>query len=251
MGDIMEFKKENIKMQDIENEVNNIFSILTKENNLTLEELDKLFSKNVELKNKYLIQMKSRAEDLYFNFSESENKVRINSILTFLLVLANLGIIIFNPGAFLLSAITLYLLLKKISRSNKKINSKKDEINKTCEILEKKLDSFLITIENNETFIFKLQKQLNTKKMQELAADKAWQEKINKANALIEKFMEDGIYPTEVDSEIEKLAIKMLQLDLNVNYKKLEALLFYAKLKRMGQLDLDAPSVVLTLTKDN
>lgn len=247
----MEFKKENIKMQDIENEVNNIFSILTKENNLTLEELDKLFSKNVELKNKYLIQMKSRAEDLYFNFSESENKVRINSILAFLLVLANLGIIIFNPGAFLLSAITLYLLLKKISRSNKKINSKKDEINKTCEILEKKLDSFLITIENNETFIFKLQKQLNAKKMQELAADKAWQEKINKANALIEKFMEDGIYPTEVDSEIEKLAIKMLQLDLNVNYKKLEALLFYAKLKRMGQLDLDAPSVVLTLTKDN
>lgn len=247
----MEFKKENIKMQNIENEVNNIFSILTKENNLTLEDLDKLFSKNVELKNKYLIQMKSRAEDLYFNFSESENKVRNNSILAFLLVLVNLGMVIFNPGAFLLSAITLYLLLKKISRSNKKINSKKDEINKTCEILEKKLDSFLITIENNETFIFKLQKQLNTKKMQELAADKAWQEKINKANALIEKFMEDGIYPTEVDSEIEKLAIKMLQLDLNVNYKKLEALLFYAKLKRMGQLDLDAPSVVLTLTKDN
>lgn len=60
-GDIMEFKKENIKMQNIENEVNNIFSILTKENNLTLEDLDKLFSKNVELKNKYLIQMKSRA----------------------------------------------------------------------------------------------------------------------------------------------------------------------------------------------
>lgn len=247
----MEFKKENIKMQNIENEVNNIFSILTKENNLTLEDLDKLFSKNVELKNKYLIQMKSRAEDLYFNFSESENKVRNNSILAFLLVLVNLGMVIFNPGAFLLSAITLYLLLKKISRSNKKINSKKDEINKTCEILEKKLDSFLITIENNETFIFKLQKQLNAKKMKELAADKTWQEKINKANALIEKFMEDGIYPTEIDSEIEKLAIKMLQLDLNVNYKKLEVLLFYAKLKRMGQLDLDAPSVVLTLTKDN
>ena len=250
-GDIMEFKKENIKMQNIENEVNNIFSILTKKNNLTLEDLDKLFSKNVELKNKYLIQMKSRAEDLYFNFSESENKVRNNSILAFLLVLANLGMVIFNPGAFLLSAIPLYLLLKKISRSNKKINSKKAEINETCEILEMKLDSFLITIENNETFIFKLQKQLNAKKMQELAADKAWQEKINKANALIEKFVEDVIYPAEVDSEIEQLAIKMLQLDLSVNYKNLEVLLFYAKLKRMGQLDLDAPSVVLTLTKDN
>lgn len=66
MGDIMEYKKENIKMQNIENEVNNIFSILTKENDLTLEELDKLFSKNVELKNKYLIQMKSRADILIF-----------------------------------------------------------------------------------------------------------------------------------------------------------------------------------------
>lgn len=41
----MEFKEKNIKMQNIENEVNNIFSILTKENNLTLEDLDKLFSK--------------------------------------------------------------------------------------------------------------------------------------------------------------------------------------------------------------
>ena len=62
----MKFKKENIEMQNIENEVNNIFSILTKENDLTLEELDKLFSKNVELKNKYLIQMKSRADILIF-----------------------------------------------------------------------------------------------------------------------------------------------------------------------------------------
>ena len=141
-GDIMEFKEKNIKMQNIENEVNNIFSILTKENNLTLEDLDKLFSKNVELKNKYLIQMKSRAEDLYFNFSESENKVRNNSILAFLLVLANLGIVIFNPGSFLLSAITLYLLLKKISRSNKKINSKKDYKNEEFNLdnIEKQLE---------------------------------------------------------------------------------------------------------------
>lgn len=109
----MEYKKENIKMQNIENEVNNIFSILTKENNLTLEELDKLFSKNVELKNKYLIQMKSRAEDLYFNFSESENKVRNNSILAFILVLANLGMVIFNPGGFLIICYNVIFTFKK------------------------------------------------------------------------------------------------------------------------------------------
>lgn len=245
----MEFKKENIKMQNIENEVNNIFSILTKENNLTLENLDKLFSKNVELKNKYLIQMKSRAEDLYFNFSESENKVRNNSILAFLLVLANLGIVIFNPGYFLLSAITLYLLLKKISHSNKKINSKKDEINETCEKLKKKLDSFLITIENNETFIFKLQKELYERKMTELKSNNEGNEKINKATALIEKYMNDGEYPQELDEEIKDLAIKMLQLKLNVNYRSLELLLHCARAKRNNELELEGPVKVLKLIR--
>ena len=87
--------------------------------------------------------------------------------------------------------------------------------------------------------------------MTELAEDKTWQEKINKANALIEKFIEDGIYPTEVDPEIEKIAVSLLQLDLNMNYKMLEILLFYAKLKRMGQLDLENSSMTLTLKKEN
>ena len=87
--------------------------------------------------------------------------------------------------------------------------------------------------------------------MTELAEDKTWQEKINKANALIEKFIEDGIYPTEVDPEIEKIAVSLLQLDLNMNYKMLEILLFYAKLKRMGKLDLENSSLTLTLKKEN
>ena len=247
----MEFEEDNVAMQNIEDEINDIFAKLTKENSLTLEELDKLFSKNVELKNKYLILMKSRAEDLSFLLSSEEKKSKINNLFTIIMILLNFGIIISNPGLALISFISLFLFFKNVSYSNKKINPQLDEIDKTCQSSEKRLDRFIITTENNETFILKLQKQLNTKKMAELAKDKAWQEKIDKANALIEKFIESGIYPTKIDKEIEELVIIILQIDLSVNYKKLEVLLFYAKLKRMGQLDLEDPSMVLTLKKEN
>ena len=247
----MKFEDDNIAMQNIEDEVNGIFAELTKKNNLTLEELDKLFSKNVELKNKYLVEMKSKIEDLSYYFSAEEKKCRINNLSTIIMILLNFGIIIINPGLALLSFITLFLFFKNISLSNKKINSRLDEINETFQSSEKRFDRFIITTENNETFILKLQKQLNAKKMTELVEDKTWQEKIDKANALIEKFMEDGVYPTKIDPEIEEIAINLLQLDLNVNYKKLDVLLFYAKLKRMEQLDLETPSMTLTLTKEN
>lgn len=247
----MEFEEDNVAMQNIEDEINEIFAKLTKENSLTIEELDKLFSKNVELKNKYLILMKSRAEDLSFLFSEEEKKSKINNLSTIIMILLNFGIIISNPRLALISFISLFLFLKNVSYSNKKIKSQLDEINKECQLSEKRLDRFIITTENNTTFILKWQKELNAKKMTELAEDKTWQEKINKANALIEKFIEDGIYPTEVDPEIEKIAVSLLQLDLNMNYKMLEILLFYAKLKRMGQLDLENSSMTLTLKKEN
>lgn len=247
----MEFEEDNVAMQNIEDEINEFFAKLTKENSLTIEELDKLFSKNVELKNKYLILMKSRAEDLSFLFSEEEKKSKINNLSTIIMILLNFGIIILNPGLALISFISLFLFLKNVSYSNKKIKSQLDEINKECQLSEKRLDRFIITTENNTTFILKWQKELNAKKMTELAEDKTWQEKIDKANALIEKFIESGIYPTKIDKEIEELVIRILQIDLSVNYKKLEVLLFYAKLKRMGQLDLEDPSMVLTLKKEN
>ena len=247
----MEFEEDNVAMQNIEDEINEIFAKLTKENNLTIEELDKLFSKNVELKNKYLILMKSRAEDLSFLFSSEEKKSKINNLFTIIMILLNFGIIISNPGLALIAFISLFLFFKNVSNSNKKINSQLNKIDKTCQSSEKRLDRFIITTENNETFILKLQKQLNTKKMEELAKDKTWQEKIDKANALIEKFIESGIYPTKIDKEIEEIAIRILQIDLSVNYKKMEVLLFYAKLKRMEQLDLETPSMTLTLTKEN
>ena len=152
------------RLEFFEKRINEIFSQVTEENNLSLEDLDELFSTNLELKNKYLTEMQANAEDLTFWFNVETQKRKNNSISAIAMSLLSLGVAIFMPNFALASSLILLFLLRKISKSNKKINSKKDEINETCEILEMKLDSFLITIENNETFIFKLQKQLNAKK---------------------------------------------------------------------------------------
>lgn len=107
----------------------------------------------------------------------------------------------------------------------------------------------MTTIENNETFIFKLQKELYERKMTELKSNNEGNEKINKATALIEKYMDDGEYPQELDEEIKDLAIKMLQLKLNVNYRSLELLLHCARAKRNNELELEGPVMVLKLIR--
>ena len=237
------------RLEFFEKIINGIFSQVTEENNLSLEDLDKLFSTNLELKNKYLTEMQANAEDLNFWFNEETQKRKNNSISAIAMSLLSLGVAIFMPSFALAYSLILLFLLRKISHSNKKINSKKDEINKTCEKLEKKLDSFLITIENNETFIFKLQKELYERKMTELKSNNEGNEKINKATALIEKYMNDGEYPQELDEEIKDLAIKMLQLKLNVNYRSLELLLHCARAKKNNELELEGPVMVLKLIR--
>lgn len=237
------------RLEFFEKRINEIFNQVTEENNLSLEDLDKLFSTDLELKNKYLTEMQANAEDLNFWFNEETQKRKNNSISAIAMSLLSLGVAIFMPSFALASSLILLFLLRKISHSNKKINSKKDEINKTCEKLEKKLDSFLITIENNETFIFKLQKELYERKMTELKSNNEGNEKINKATALIEKYMNDGEYPQELDEEIKDLAIKMLQLKLNVNYRSLELLLHCARAKRNNELELEGPVMVLKLIR--
>ncbi len=237
------------RLEFFEKRINEIFSQVTEENNLSLEDLDELFSTNLELKNKYLTEMQANAEDLNFWFNEETQKRKNNSISAIAMSLLSLGVAIFMPNFALASSLILLFLLRKISHSNKKINSKKDEINKTCEKLEKKLDSFLITIENNETFIFKLQKELYERKMTELKSNNKGNEKINKATALIEKYMNDGEYPQELDEEIKDLAIKMLQLKLNVNYRSLELLLHCARAKKNNELELEGPVMVLKLIR--
>lgn len=42
------------RLEFFEKRINEIFNQVTEENNLSLEDLDKLFSTNLELKNKYL-----------------------------------------------------------------------------------------------------------------------------------------------------------------------------------------------------
>ncbi len=237
------------RLEFFEKRINEIFSQVTEENNLSLDDLDKLFSTNLELKNKYLTEMQANAEDLTFWFNVETQKRKNNSISAIAMSLLSLGIAIFMPSFALVSSLILLFLLRKISKSNKKISQELDKIDSTAEILNSKLDKLMTTIENNETFIFKLQKELYERKMTELKSNNEGNEKINKATALIEKYMNDGEYPQELDEEIKDLAIKMLQLKLNVNYRSLELLLHCARAKKNNELELEGPVMVLKLIR--
>lgn len=237
------------RLEFFEKRINEIFSQVTEENNLSLDDLDKLFSTNLELKNKYLTEMQVNAEDLTFWFNVETQKRKNNSISAIAMSLLSLGVAIFMPSFALVSSLILLFLLRKISKSNKKISQELDKIDSTDEILNSKIDKLMTTIENNETFIFKLQKELYERKMTELKSNNEGNEKINKATALIEKYMNDGEYPQELDEEIKDLAIKMLQLKLNVNYRSLELLLHCARAKRNNELELEGPVMVLKLIR--
>lgn len=193
--------------------------------------------------------MQANAEDLTFWFNVETQKRKNNSISAIAMSLLSLGIAIFMPSFALVSSLILLFLLRKISKSNKKISQELDKIDSTAEILNSKLDKLMTTIENNETFIFKLQKELYERKMTELKSNNEGNEKINKATALIEKYMNDGEYPQELDEEIKDLAIKMLQLKLNVNYRSLELLLHCARAKKNNELELEGPVMVLKLIR--
>ncbi len=237
------------RLEFFEKRINEIFSQVTEENNLSLDDLDKLFSTNLELKNKYLTEMQANAEDLTFWFNVETQKRKNNSLSAIAMSLLSLGVAIFMPSFALASSLILLFLLRKISKSNKKTSQELDKIDSTAEILNSKLDKLMTTIENNETFIFKLQKELYERKMTELKSNNEGNEKINKATALIEKYMNDGEYPQELDEEIKDLAIKMLQLKLNVNYRSLELLLHCARAKRNNELELEGPVMVLKLIR--
>ena len=193
--------------------------------------------------------MQANAEDLTFWFNVETQKRKNNSISAITMSLLSLSVAIFMPSFALASSLILLFLLRKISKSNKKISQELDKIDSTAEILNSKLDKLMTTIENNETFIFKLQKELYERKMTELKSNNEGNEKINKATALIEKYMNDGEYPQELDEEIKDLAIKMLQLKLNVNYRSLELLLHCARAKRNNELELEGPVMVLKLIR--
>lgn len=53
----------------------------------------------------------------------------------------------------------------------------------------------------------------------------------------------------ENNLSLEDLAIKMLQLKLNVNYRSLELLLHCARAKRNNELELEGPVMVLKLIR--
>lgn len=65
------------RLEFFEKRINEIFNQVTEENNLSLEDLDKLFSTNLELKNKYLTEMQANAEDLPFGLMKKLKKEKI------------------------------------------------------------------------------------------------------------------------------------------------------------------------------
>ncbi len=74
------------RLEFFEKRINEIFNQVTEENNLSLEDLDKLFSTNLEIKNKYLTEMQVNAEDLTFWFNEETQKEKITVYQRLLLV---------------------------------------------------------------------------------------------------------------------------------------------------------------------
>lgn len=82
------------RLEFFEKRINEIFNQVTEENNLSLEDLDKLFSTNLELKNKYLTEMQANAEDLTFWFNVETQKRKNNSISAIAMSLLSLGIAI-------------------------------------------------------------------------------------------------------------------------------------------------------------
>lgn len=108
------------RLEFFEKRINEIFSQVTEENNLSLDDLDKLFSTNLELKNKYLTEMQANAEDLTFWFNVETQKRKNNSISAIAISLLSLGAAIFMPSFALASSLILLFLLRKISKSNKK-----------------------------------------------------------------------------------------------------------------------------------
>lgn len=129
------------RLEFFEKRINEIFNQVTEENNLSLEDLDKLFSTNLELKNKYLTEMQANAEDLTFWFNVETQKRKNNSISAIAMSLLSLGVAIFMPSFAFVSSLILLFLLRKISKSNKKISQELDKIDSTAEILNSKLVS--------------------------------------------------------------------------------------------------------------
>lgn len=222
----------NIKLlKEISDEVDKIFIEITENDNLSLDELDELSRLNEYLNFRLNDYVEDYNKELIEIYNKLKSKIAISKLYMFFSVLVSFLLLInISPislfGIVLINCISIRVLHN--------LKEKDKYINKLCEDIENlqnKMHRLIITMDNNEKQIFKQQKNIYTKNINDIKKDKNKIIKIKKANELIQKYISFEIFPTNENDEIRELATKMLQLDLNSNNPSLEYLLIEAKEK--------------------
>lgn len=224
------------KLKKIGNDIDKIFKEVTENDNLTLDELNRLSIENDKLNFSladYNTKLNYEIIDLTNNLKDKSKAYRLLMILTMFI----LGI--FICGMSTVTALALIILGCLTFRANhnmKKINEYIDVLIKDIDNVKKITNRLSITLDNNELQIFKKQKAIYFKNIKEIKNNKEDIDKLEKANDLIQMYILFDTLPTDVDDEIKNIAKRVLQLDLNKNEDSLEYLLNCAKEKVEGEV---------------
>lgn len=219
------------KLKKIGNDIDKIFKEVTENDNLTLDELNRLSIENDKLNFSladYNTKLNYEIIDLTNNLKDKSKAYRLLMILTMFI----LGI--FICGMSTVTALALIILGCLTFRANhnmKKINEYLDVLIKDIDNVKKITNRLSITLDNNELQIFKKQKAIYFENIKEIKNNKEDIDKLEKANDLIQMYILFDTLPTDVDEEIKNIAKRVLQLDLNKNEDSLEYLLNCAKEK--------------------
>lgn len=222
----------NIKLlKEISDEVDKIFKQITENDNLSLDELDELSRLNEYLNFRLNDYVEDYNKELIEIYNKLKSKIAISKLYMFFSVLVSFLLLINISPISLFGIVLINCISIRVIHN---LEEKDKYINKLCEdieTLQNKMHRLIITIDNNEKQIFKQQKNIYTKNINDIKKDKTEKIKIKKANELIQKYISFEIFPTTENDEIRELATKMLQLDLNSNNPSLEYLLIEAKEK--------------------
>lgn len=219
------------ELKKIGNDIDKIFKKVTENDNLTLDELNKLSIENDKLNfslTDYNTKLSYELIDLKNNLKDKSKAYRLLMILTMFI----LGIFICGMSAVTAFAlIILGCLTLRANHNMKKINEYLDVLIKDIDNVKKITNRLSITLDNNELQIFKKQKAIYFENIKEIKNNKEDIDKLEKANDLIQMYILFDTLPTDVDEEIKNIAKRVLQLDLNKNEDSLEYLLNCAKEK--------------------
>lgn len=219
------------ELKKIGNDIDKIFKKVTENDNLTLDELNKLSIENDKLNfslTDYNTKLSYELIDLKNNLKDKSKAYRLLMILTMFI----LGIFIYGMSAVIAFAlIILGCLTFRANHNMKKTNEYLDVLIKDIDNVKKITKRLSITLDNNELQIFKKQKAIYFENIKEIKNNKEDIDKLEKANDLIQMYILFDTLPTDVDDEIKNIAKRVLQLDLNKNEDSLEYLLNCAKEK--------------------